>query len=250
MTLVVAVAIFSKNALFDEFLWNWTLWILMHLVLFLEAFCTFIDMFLCIFCALLHAILWCIVNSVPVLLNISYFCPVSYVLIYTLRVYVCGLVVRSCVRRESSDLGLRLSIIVSTPHMLTSNHKCNTATSNWTTMTASRREHTALLRCRIGLVLCWCAKQPLPLHHVANFCRQLYCVNAATVSAWLCVIVYITVSVMSLSTWPTEATFCTQPVMTLCTYIHAYTHTHTRLTALFPGPPRWANTRKVKPIWI
>ena len=30
----------------------------------------------------------------------------------------------------------------------------------------------------------------------------------------------------------------------------AHTHTHTRLTALFPGLPRWAGTRKVKPIWI
>ena len=29
-----------------------------------------------------------------------------------------------------------------------------------------------------------------------------------------------------------------------------YTHTHTRLTALFPGLPGWAGTRKVKPIWI
>ena len=28
------------------------------------------------------------------------------------------------------------------------------------------------------------------------------------------------------------------------------THTHTRLTDLFPGLPRWAGTRKVKPIWI
>ena len=28
------------------------------------------------------------------------------------------------------------------------------------------------------------------------------------------------------------------------------THTHTRLTALFPGLPRWACTRKGKPIWI
>ena len=28
------------------------------------------------------------------------------------------------------------------------------------------------------------------------------------------------------------------------------THTHTRLTALFTGLPRWAGTRKVKPIWI
>jgi len=27
-------------------------------------------------------------------------------------------------------------------------------------------------------------------------------------------------------------------------------HTHTRLTALFPGLPGWASTRKVKPIWI
>ena len=29
-----------------------------------------------------------------------------------------------------------------------------------------------------------------------------------------------------------------------------FTTTHTRLTALCPGLPRWANTRKVKPIWI
>ena len=29
-----------------------------------------------------------------------------------------------------------------------------------------------------------------------------------------------------------------------------YTHTHICLTALFPGQPRWAGTRKVKPIWI
>ena len=28
------------------------------------------------------------------------------------------------------------------------------------------------------------------------------------------------------------------------------THTHTRSTALFPGPHGWAGTRKVKPIWI
>ena len=29
-----------------------------------------------------------------------------------------------------------------------------------------------------------------------------------------------------------------------------YSYTHTRLMALFPGLPRWASTRKVKPIWI
>ena len=31
---------------------------------------------------------------------------------------------------------------------------------------------------------------------------------------------------------------------------HTHTHTHARLTVLCPGPPGWAGTRKVKPIWI
>jgi len=35
-----------------------------------------------------------------------------------------------------------------------------------------------------------------------------------------------------------------------CYAQHTHTHTHTRLTALFPGLPRWAGTRKVKPISI
>ena len=35
---------------------------------------------------------------------------------------------------------------------------------------------------------------------------------------------------------------------TTCTTSH--THTHTHLTALFPGLPGWAGTRKVQPIWI
>ena len=33
-------------------------------------------------------------------------------------------------------------------------------------------------------------------------------------------------------------------------FVWIYTHTHTRLTALCPGLPGWAGTRKVKPIWI
>ena len=37
----------------------------------------------------------------------------------------------------------------------------------------------------------------------------------------------------------------------LCSLLWGYhTHTHTRLTALSPGLPVWAGTRKVKPIWI
>ena len=35
-----------------------------------------------------------------------------------------------------------------------------------------------------------------------------------------------------------------------CHLNYTHTHTHTRLTALFPGLPGWAGTRKVKPIWI
>jgi len=34
------------------------------------------------------------------------------------------------------------------------------------------------------------------------------------------------------------------------THEHAHKHTHTHLTALFPGLPGSAGTRKVKPIWI
>ena len=33
-------------------------------------------------------------------------------------------------------------------------------------------------------------------------------------------------------------------------WIPTHTHTHTRLMAPCPGLPRWAGTRKVKPIWI
>ena len=33
-------------------------------------------------------------------------------------------------------------------------------------------------------------------------------------------------------------------------YEYTHTHTHTHLMALCPGLPGWADTRKVKPIWI
>jgi len=33
-------------------------------------------------------------------------------------------------------------------------------------------------------------------------------------------------------------------------YYYTHTHPHTHSTALFPGLPGWAGTRKVKPIWI
>ena len=36
----------------------------------------------------------------------------------------------------------------------------------------------------------------------------------------------------------------------LYAHTHTHTHTHTRLIALCPRLPGWADTRKVKPIWI
>jgi len=39
-------------------------------------------------------------------------------------------------------------------------------------------------------------------------------------------------------------------ILTLEQYWSIQTHTHTHLTALFPGLPGWAGTRKEKPIWI
>ena len=45
---------------------------------------------------------------------------------------------------------------------------------------------------------------------------------------------------------------CTAQTRNIETVQHRliHTQTHTRLTALFPWLPKWAGTRKVKPIWI
>ena len=58
--------------------------------------------------------------------------------------------------------------------------------------------------------------------------------------------------------WDHPANVCTTHSLsmdsylcTTCCYLnHMFTYTHTRLTALCPGLPRWAGTRKVKPMWI
>ena len=49
-----------------------------------------------------------------------------------------------------------------------------------------------------------------------------------------------------------KVVWCKNKVSTKCSVIITYSnaHTHTRLTALCSGLPRWASTRKVKPIWI
>ena len=43
---------------------------------------------------------------------------------------------------------------------------------------------------------------------------------------------------------------CAEPVVRRRQRVCQRPHTHTRLTALCPGPPGWAGIRKVKPIWI
>ena len=53
----------------------------------------------------------------------------------------------------------------------------------------------------------------------------------------------------------TELSTCQSPISykvkaSWCIQTHRRTHTHTRLTALCPGLPGWAGTRKVKPMWI
>ena len=45
-------------------------------------------------------------------------------------------------------------------------------------------------------------------------------------------------------------TNCKQPRDVKLIHRQTHTHTHARLTALFPVLPRWASTRKVQPIWI
>ena len=60
----------------------------------------------------------------------------------------------------------------------------------------------------------------------------------------------MTLTVAVLHTFTVTHTLCATQIL-LLTYLHATnTHTHTRLMDLFPGLPRWAGTRKVKPIWI
>jgi len=69
------------------------------------------------------------------------------------------------------------------------------------------------------------------------FCRCLSAVNDHTLFVCLC--------------WQLQCVVMTAWTTLLfyrwCLCLH--THTQTRLTPLFPGLPRWAGTRSVKPIW-
>ena len=47
-----------------------------------------------------------------------------------------------------------------------------------------------------------------------------------------------------------NSSMCQKQLTVSSFFVHHETRTHTRLTALLPGLPRWAGARKVKPIWI
>ena len=63
----------------------------------------------------------------------------------------------------------------------------------------------------------------------------------------VCVMMMICAFVLCLVKAGDHVMRCGNSVLSLS---FSHTHTHTRLTALCPGLPGWASTRKVKPIWI
>ena len=74
------------------------------------------------------------------------------------------------------------------------------------------------------------------LDHTGTICTSLQTDNHTNTS--------------SLNFYRPDAFPDTQPTVSKHTHTHTHRHTHTRLTALFPGLPRSAGTRKVKPSWI
>ena len=119
----------------------------------------------------------------------------------------------------------------------------------------------------------WCMKWRVQLHRLGVLSFQLVCVC----NQWHCVTSLFSAYGFSLYLWMKFSVYRkVRPMSDFGQYsdgyccIHgwqaghlaprnpchwwrkwpSYTHTHTRLTALSPGLPRWAGTRKVKPIWI
>jgi len=88
----------------------------------------------------------------------------------------------------------------------------------------------------------------VPFASARVFCQQVR-LGLSTVGIWMCRAVASASCSLSSQVWyrvlPSSFVRC-------CSLWQAFylTDRHTRLTALLPGLPRWAGTRKVKPIWI
>jgi len=71
------------------------------------------------------------------------------------------------------------------------------------------------------------------------------CLSLSTPFSWDATTFSVPASTTQTSDTDSDAGFNSHNV---CLTRTSYVHTHTRLMALFPGLPRWAGTRKVKPI--
>jgi len=88
------------------------------------------------------------------------------------------------------------------------------------------------------------------LHHVSHMVSNDQQPEWVFVVICICSFMYISVI---LCIWICELIFVTSAIVLTAIFLFVRlwtTHTHTRLTALFPGQPGWAGTRKVQPIWI
>ena len=92
----------------------------------------------------------------------------------------------------------------------------------------------------ILLALSWASDVPLAVTSVFSYAllpAARRCVRRAASDVFSNPCTYLHISV----------SFCARPGFT---NVPEWWNTHTRLTALCPGLPGWAGTRKVKPIWI
>ena len=78
-----------------------------------------------------------------------------------------------------------------------------------------------------------------------------YCLPGEFVSlVWFLISLFDTVPVYHMNLVLISTLFCCHPSLPGYRELLTHTHTHTHLTALCPGLPGWAGTRKLKLIWI
>jgi len=104
-----------------------------------------------------------------------------------------------------------------------------------------RRVCALIFYCRLifSHLIRWCLRPPVQL-----------CLVWLPVISWFVSSVFFHCCAFSnwLHLYPVHNAYCTAVHRWL--KCHIVGNTHTRLTAVCPGLPRWAGTRKVKPIWI
>ena len=92
---------------------------------------------------------------------------------------------------------------------------------------------------------------PYRIHAITATAASAYVVHQCCTTAWGMAqgVNGAAVGTWHLRGWTWYGTWCSSAPPSHWTEWVNNTHTHTRLTALYPGLPGWAGTRKVKPIW-